>query len=92
MQLVVGMDLLDVDFSYFNPQFILMLVISATFMYSDIELAVLANNIGEFAYKSPCSVLDSKGWRSSKPICSERCNFSRTTKEGAEETISGSKQ
>ncbi|XP_055619294.1 odorant receptor 49b-like [Toxorhynchites rutilus septentrionalis] len=49
-QVVLGMDLLTPGFSFVNPQFIFLLAIMTSFLYSDIESAILAEDIGGFIY------------------------------------------
>ncbi|XP_062556101.1 putative odorant receptor 83c [Armigeres subalbatus] len=46
----LGMDALYLDFSFVNPRFIALLIIMTTFMYADIEAAILSGDVGGFAY------------------------------------------
>ncbi|XP_055538434.1 putative odorant receptor 83c [Wyeomyia smithii] len=46
----LGMDVLDMNFSFVNPRFIFLLVIMTSFIYADLESSVLAPDIGGFAY------------------------------------------
>ncbi|XP_055590959.1 putative odorant receptor 83c [Uranotaenia lowii] len=46
----LGMDVLDMKFSFVNPRFIFLLSIMFSFLYADIEAAVLAEDFGELIY------------------------------------------
>ncbi|KXJ74568.1 hypothetical protein RP20_CCG013368 [Aedes albopictus] len=47
---ILGMDVLSLDFSFVNPRYIFLLTIMTSFLYADLEAAVLADDIGGFAY------------------------------------------
>ncbi|XP_019532759.2 odorant receptor 49b-like [Aedes albopictus] len=46
----LGMDVLSLDFSFVNPRYIFLLTMMISFLYADLEAAVLADDIGGFAY------------------------------------------
>ncbi|EAT37286.2 AAEL010702-PA [Aedes aegypti] len=49
-QKYLGMDTLHLEFSFVNRRFIFLLAIMSTFLYADVESAVLAGDVGEVAY------------------------------------------
>lgn len=46
----LGMDVTELDFSFVNPRYIFLLVIMSSFVYADVEAAILSGDVGGFAY------------------------------------------
>ncbi|XP_053686002.1 putative odorant receptor 83c [Sabethes cyaneus] len=46
----LGMDMMNLDFSFVNPRFIFLLIIMTSFLYADLESSVLAEDLAGFAY------------------------------------------
>ncbi|XP_065073632.1 putative odorant receptor 83c [Ochlerotatus camptorhynchus] len=46
----LGMDVTELDFSFVNPRYIFLLLIMSSFLYADVEAAILSGDVGGFAY------------------------------------------